>query len=109
MAHFSTRVPAGRSLFFGFYATGHSHFGQPSPSYVAALMQMAEHLPRVDGILVYTTKATPEHNRECANLPPPLFGGEMGCIVRDAFRRLRGDFLYGASCTAQGGCGPVAI
>ena len=43
---------------------------------------------------MYTTKATPEHNRECANLPPPLFGGEMGCIVRDAYRRMRGDFLY---------------
>ena len=68
MAHFSTRVPAGRSLFFAFYATGHSHFGQPSAAYVAGLMQTAEHLPRVDGILVYTTKATPAHHRECAGL-----------------------------------------
>ena len=31
-----------------------------------------------------------------AGLPPPLFGGEMGCIVRDAYRRMRGDFLYDA-------------
>ena len=136
VAHMSTRVPVGRSLLFGFYATGHSSLGQPSAAYVAGLMQMAGHLPRVDGALiawhrhpalqprqgrahsvcclmlccampgtlVYTTKATPERNRECAGLPPPLFGGEMGCIVREAFRRLRGDFLFGASCAAEGSC-----
>ena len=42
------------------------------------------------------TKATPADNPTCKGLSPPIYGGEMGCIVRDAFQRLRGD--YGGMC-----------
>jgi hypothetical protein len=93
VAHMSTRLPAGRPMIFCFYATGHSSLGQPTAAYVAALLDMANHLPAVDGVMVYTIKATPAANVECKGLSPPLYGGEMGCIVRAAFQRMRGDFL----------------
>ena len=94
VAHMNTRVPVGRSLMFEFYVTGHSTLGQPTPTYVSGIMQQVEHLPGISGMIVYTTKSTPADNPECTGLEPPLFGGEMGCIVRDAYRRLRGDYIY---------------
>ena len=60
---------------------------------MAALLQMAAYLPAVGGVLVYTTKATPAANPHCAGLGPPTFGGEMGCVVRDAYRRMAGEFV----------------
>ena len=79
----------------GYYATGHSSSGQPSPRYVSRLLQIAAVQPGVDGIMTYTMKAALEPCTEA-----PLYGHaaisdstpgadgsleldhQLGCIVR---------------------------
>ena len=75
----------------------------PPQMLIGWLLEMASGLPAVSGVLIYTTKATPKDNPECVGLAPPTYGGEMGCIVRDAFRRMSGDFPYRAGATVAAG------
>ena len=83
-------MPPGRRIIVGYYATGHSSSGQPSPRYVSRLLQTAATQPGVDGIMTYTMKAALDPCRS-----PPLYGADdsppaggltldhqLGCIVR---------------------------
>jgi hypothetical protein len=86
-------MPPGRRIIVGYYSTGHSSSGQPSPRYVSRLLQTAAIQPGVDGIMTYTMKAALQ---PC--VAPPLFGPDataangslqldhqMGCIVQRAY------------------------
>ena len=97
LATLTSGMPPGRRIIVGYYSTGHSSSGQPSPRYVSRLLQTAAVQPGVDGIMTYTMKAALQ---PC--LHPPLYGADeyddstpaggsrqldhqMGCIVRRAY------------------------
>ena len=85
VADIAAGIPSGRALLVGFYATGHSTMGTPSPTYVARILDllqllMADASSRVSGVIIYTTKAP---LGPCT--APPLFNGDEGCIVAAAF------------------------
>ncbi len=89
VADMGVALPPGRALQVGFYATGHSTLGTPTPTYVARVLDLlgamlADAGSRVAGIVVYTTKAPAG---PCVG--PPLFGGDEGCIVRAAFAAMQ--------------------
>ena len=74
----------------GYYATGHSSSGAPTPRYVSRLLQTLAAQDGVSGVMTYCAKAalTP-----C--VAPPLFEGggreyQLGCIVRRAYRAIAG-------------------
>ena len=50
----ATWVPAGRPILVGYYATGHSHLGSPTATYVRQLPQLALLHPRVVGVMTFT-------------------------------------------------------
>ena len=47
-------MPAGRPILVGYYATGHSHLGSPTATYVRQLPQLALLHPRVVGVMTFT-------------------------------------------------------
>jgi hypothetical protein len=51
VATLTSGMPPGRRIIVGYYATGHSSSGQPSPRYVSRLLQTAATQPGVDGIM----------------------------------------------------------
>ena len=84
-------MPRGRRILVGYYATGHSSGGQPTPRYVSRLLQTIAVQPGVDGIMTYTAKAALE---KCVSAP--LFEKDhpqkqdalqhsLGCIVQRAY------------------------
>jgi len=80
-------VPAGRALQTAFYSTGHSTLGQPSALYTNRMLQLLLSLllggqEQIGGVTVYTLKAP---QRPCLPSAAPLFGGDEGCIVQNAF------------------------
>jgi hypothetical protein len=88
-------MPPGRRIIVGYYATGHSSSGQPSPRYVSRLLQIAAVQPAVDGVMTYTMKAAlgpcrgaPLYGRtDVADDTPGSEGSleldhQLGCIVR---------------------------
>lgn len=50
-------LPSGRRILTGFYATGHSHLGTPSASYVRALPQLIMSHAAVAGVMSFTMLA----------------------------------------------------
>jgi hypothetical protein len=91
----ASALPEGRDMLIGFYATGHSSLGEPSPRYVQQLLQIAWGLPRVVGTSIWTmhvpgSNGSTAHpivhpNMECAPGPDRLFGGDKGCIIQDFY------------------------
>ena len=77
-------LPEGRDMLFGFYATGHSSLGEPSPRYVKELLAIAWGLPRVQGTSIWTMHV-PKNESDCAPGIDHLFGGDKGCIIRDFY------------------------
>ena len=74
-------------MIVGYYATGHSSGGQPTPRYVSRLLQTISAEPHVAGVMTYTLKSA-----EAPCPDPPLFEGsakaaaeplqhQLGCIV----------------------------
>ena len=49
-------MPPARQMIVGYYATGHSTGGQPTPRYVSRLLQTVAAQPRVDGALYIQEK-----------------------------------------------------
>jgi hypothetical protein len=87
-------LPASRSIITGYYATGHSSYGQPTSRYVSRLLQTLAAQDRVAGVMTYCAKAALQ---VCGS--PPLFeeGGlqhQLGCIVRRAYSALAGVPLH---------------
>jgi hypothetical protein len=91
-------LPAGRKLLVGFYATGHSHLGTPTPDYVRALPQlaMAAH-PDVVGIMSFTMLAPCGPRRDPGDGSCQGDGGRpswiidtcaKGCAISDAYAEL---------------------
>lgn len=89
-------MPPGRRVVVGYYATGHSQSGQPTPRYVSRLLQTISCLPDVDGIMTYTMKAA-----ESPCLISPLYEDDgdgddrqlqhqLGCIVSSAYASIAG-------------------
>ena len=52
----ATALPEGRNMLLGFYASGHSSLGEPSPRYVRELLTIAWGLPRVMGTSIWTVR-----------------------------------------------------
>ena len=101
-------LPEGRDMLVGFYATGHSSLGEPSPRYVQELLPIVWGLPRVVGTSIWSEWSP--RSRLCAarafaglrltgaavaamHVPAGgaescrpgkdrLFGGDKGCIIR---------------------------
>ena len=83
-------MPASRQVITGYYATGHSSSGAPTPRYVSRLLQTLAAQNGVSGVMTYCAKAALQ---PCA--APPLFAGgdreyQLGCIVRRAYRAIAG-------------------
>ena len=83
-------MPASRQVITGYYATGHSSSGAPTPRYVSRLLQTLAAQDGVSGVMTYCAKAALQ---PCA--APPLFAGgdreyQLGCIVRRAYRAIAG-------------------
>jgi hypothetical protein len=77
-------LPEGRDMLFGFYATGHSSLGEPSPRYVKELLAIAWGLPRIQGTSIWTMHV-PKNESDCSPGVDNLFGGDKGCIIRDFY------------------------
>ena len=75
-------LPPGRELQVGFYATVHSTLGAPTANYTAQLMPILLGLDGVSGVVVYCMQV-PEG--PCDGGQAPLYGGDKGCVVKDAF------------------------
>ena len=87
IAQVAAGLPAGRQMIVGYYATGHSSGGQPTPRYVSRLLQTISAQPHVAGVMTYTLKSA-----EAPCPDPPLFESsakaaaeplqhQLGCIV----------------------------
>lgn len=72
-------LPEGRRLQVGFYATGHSSLGTPTPLYVFRLMGVILSQAMVDGITFYTYKVP-----QSPNCSQHILSDE-GCIVSNVF------------------------
>jgi hypothetical protein len=72
----------------GFYATGHSSLGEPSPRYVQELLQILWAQPRVMGTQIWTMHVPRNGSAGCAAGEDGLFGGDKGCIIRDFYGSL---------------------
>ena len=77
-------LPEGRDMLFGFYATGHSSLGEPSPRYVKELLTIAWGLPRIQGTSIWTMHV-PKNESECLPGADHLFSGDKGCIIREFY------------------------
>ena len=83
-------MPPSREIITGYYATGHSSGGQPTPRYVSRMLQTLAAQDRVGGVMTYCAKAA---LRPCAS--PPLYEDgdlqhQLGCIVRRAYSAIAG-------------------
>ena len=73
---------------------GHSYFGQPSPRYIARLLPTVMSQPAVAGVSVYTLKGPAT---QCGELDG-IHGGDMACIIRDAYTAADGYLGTWPSC-----------
>ena len=84
-------MPAGRPILVGYYATGHSAYGQPTARYASRLLQTLALQDRVAGVMTYTAKAA---LHPCPHAP--LFDDgeglqhQLGCIVSSAYSAIAG-------------------
>ena len=94
IAQVAAGLPAGRQMIVGYYATGHSSGGQPTPRYVSRLLQTISAQPHVAGVMTYTLKSA-----EAPCPDPPLFESsakaaaeplqhQLGCIVSNHYASL---------------------
>lgn len=74
----------GANLLVGFYATAHSHLGNPTARYVYDLMPIILDQPSVIGIVVFRFLA-PKENADCNDLL-----SDKGCVVQKIFREVSG-------------------
>lgn len=82
-AEIAAGLPEGRDMLFGFYATGHSSLGEPSPRYVKELLPIAWGLPRVQGTSIWTMHVP--KNGSCLASEDNLWNGDKGCIIREFY------------------------